>query len=129
MRKKKTVLDQALDLSMETNTGVYKKAFGTDPQEVLAFLQWLDARVKMARKPMGVSIIQVSCIPIAKEDGKDIVLERPPEITFPIEEYASQRENCRARFLEAQHRDRARAVVAILVNLGDAISKILDQPK
>jgi len=126
--KKKGVLEKALDLSMKNNTGVNKKAFGIQFDQREAFLQWLDARVKMARKPLGVSVIQVSCIPIAKEGGKDIPLERPKDIAFPIEEYHSQREDCRKLFLEAQQRERAQTVVAILINLGVAITKVLDKP-
>lgn len=126
--KRKGVLEKAMDLSMKNNTGVYKKVFGIQADQREVFLQWLDARVKMARKPLGVSVIQVSCIPIAKASGKDMPLESPKDIAFPIEEYHSQREDCRKLFLEAQQRERAQAVVAIMINLGDAISKVLDKP-
>jgi len=126
MVNNKSILRQALDFSMKNNTGVYKKVFGTDPDQEDAFLQWLDARIKMARKPLGVSIVQIGCIPLAKDNGKDIPLDRPDDIAFSLDEYPAQRDNCRRCFSDAQNRVGAQHIVAILINLGDAISKILD---
>jgi hypothetical protein len=126
MVNKKIILQQALGLSMKNNTGVYKKVFSIDPDQEEVFLHWLDARIKMARKPLGDSIVQIGCIPLTKDNGKDIPLDRPDDIAFSLYEYPARRDNCRKCFSNAQNRIGAQHIVAILINLGDAISKVLD---
>lgn len=116
-------------LIFEKKIGMYP--FGClldDPELESAFLNWVEARVKMARKPGGSTWMWLHLQPLGRQD--------PPvngeiwkqldhwTLLFEWKDYPAKKEDIRGLFLRARERN-AGAIAVVLINSGDAMQELL----
>jgi hypothetical protein len=120
-------LEKAIQLILDSQTGVYKHAWQVaDPDSEAGFAAWLDARVKLAKKFKGVTAFQLHLILVAKRAEEDSVLDQQVCPSFTPETYPRQRADIVAMFRRAKESEEATDVACILVNLGDALQAALN---
>jgi hypothetical protein len=115
--------------------GIGLQKFGVkleDPEAESKFMNWMDARVKMARKPTKETLLSVYAFPLAPidpfENGKEWNQMDTMSVVFSWEEYPRKREEIRQLFHQSRDLG-AKAIGAVLINTGDALVEWVRQNK
>jgi hypothetical protein len=120
-------LEKAIHLILDSQTGVYKRAWQVaDPDSEADFAAWLDANVKLAKRFKGVTAFQLHLIPVAKRAEEHAVLDQQVLPSFTPKTYPRERAAIIEMFCRAKSLEEATDVACILINLGDALQAALN---
>jgi hypothetical protein len=115
-------LENAIDLILDQQTGVYKNAWQVkDPEADVDFVAWLDAKVKMGKRYKGITAFQLHLISVAKRAEEHTVLDKQVIPSFTPKTYLQQRAGIVELFCRTKDVEGATDVACVLVNLGDAL--------
>lgn len=132
-RRQRFFEKKLIPILFDQEIGLFK--FGCrldDPDAEQKFLTWVEARVKMARKPSGSTSMQLHCFPLLPLDppleGEEWKQLAEWTITFRWEDYQNKKGEIRNLLPRARELG-AEAIGAVMLNSGDALLELVRQMK